>query len=828
MGKRPYCWLFSIFVAWWKGPVNNYDTFRETNGCGGGGIVSGGPAVEHAPSREGRPAPAERPLQASELSYRRLFEAAKDGILILDVEQGRIDDVNPFLMSLLGFSREEMVGKTVGELSPFKDLVANRAMFEKLQQHGYVRYEDLPMETRDGRSIAVEFVCNIYQAGVKQVIQCNVRDITERKDAEKSLWASEERYHSLFENMLDGLAYCRMCFEDGRPQDFIYLNVNGAFEVQTGLKNVVGKKVTEVIPGVRESSPEIFEIYGRVVSTRKPERFEIYLGALKVWLTISAYSAQDDCFVAVIKNITGRKRAEESLRLLASAVDQSKDSILITDAELNLPGPRILFVNPAFTQMTGYTAEEAIGKTPRILQGPLTDKAVLLRLRGNLERGESFTGEAINYRKDGKEFNLEWQIAPIRGFTGIITHFVATQHDVTERRKLEQQFRQSQKMEGIGQLAGGVAHDFNNILAVIQMHADLLTGSGSRNVTADAESVDQISMAVQRAAALTRQLLLFSSRERFQPRDLDLSESIIDTTRMLQRILGENIQLQLKLGSQPLGIHADAGMMNQVLLNLVVNARDAMPAGGRLVIQTSGVEFDDLVASETVEVRKGAFVCLSVSDNGCGISKDILPRIFEPFFTTKDVGKGTGLGLATVYGIVKQHKGWINVYSESGHGTTFRIYIPRLATNPEPKAAPQSLAAMRGGGETVLLVEDDSSLRFSIRMALSQLGYQVLETSTGGEALEVWKSEKHRIRLLLTDLLMPDGITGKALAQAVLRENPLLKVVYMSGYSADIAGKDLMLREGLNFLSKPFQARQLAQCIRDSLDTPGQVGAEAD
>jgi two-component system cell cycle sensor histidine kinase/response regulator CckA len=332
------------------------------------------------------------------------------------------------------------------------------------------------------------------------------------------------------------------------------------------------------------------------------------------------------------------------------------------------------------------------------------------------------------------------------------------------------------------------------------------------------ESVDEINTTVQRGAALTRQLLLFSRREMFQPRDLDLSESITSTTKMLQRILGENIQIQLKLAPKPMLIHADAGMMDQVLLNLVVNARDAMPNGGDLVIETSGVEFDEFAVSQSPQVRIGSFVCLNVSDSGCGIPLEILPKIFEPFFTTKDVGKGTGLGLATVYGIVEQHQGWINVYSEAGHGTTFRIYLPRLAKDADPKPARSTLAAISGGNETILLVEDDPALRLTVRMTLSRLGYRILEAPTGVKALEIWKENRDEIRLLLTDLVMPDGMTGRNLAQLVLQESPKLKVIYMSGYSAEVAGKDFPLKEGVNFLTKPFQAHMLAQTIRDSLD----------
>jgi len=255
-----------------------------------------------------------------------------------------------------------------------------------------------------------------------------------------------------------------------------------------------------------------------------------------------------------------------------------------------------------------------------------------------------------------------------------------------------------------------------------------------------------------------------------------------------------------------------------VLMNLAINSRDAMPVGGRLVIETSAVEFDASIREHSADARPGSFVCLSVSDTGCGIPPENLTRIFEPFFTTKDVGKGTGLGLATVYGIIQQHKGWINVYSEVGHGTTFRFYLPRLEHISNPKGGSPSMAAIPGGTETILLVEDESFLRVSVRKSLMQLGYQVIEASNGVEALEIWAKQRDSIDMLLTDLLMPGGINGKELSRRLLTDKPKLKVVYASGYSAEIATKDFPLVEGVNFLSKPFETHRLARTIRDNLD----------
>jgi PAS domain S-box-containing protein len=559
-------------------------------------------------------------------------------------------------------------------------------MLEKLQKLGYARYEDLPLETWDGRKIAVEFVSNVYQAGEDRVIQCNIRDITARKQGE----AAQAR--------------------------------------------------------------------------------------------------------------------------LAMAVEQAAETVVITDTQ-----GTILYANPALEQTSGYSLAEVLGQNPRVLKSGQHDAGFYQRLWEALQRGEVWSGHFVNRRKDGSLYEEDATISPVRDTSGTIVNYVAVKRDVTREMQLEANFNQAQKMESIGQLAGGVAHDFNNILAVVQMQTDLLKNGGGLSPQ-QLESVDGILAAVHRATALTRQLLLFSRREVFQPRDLDLSESITSTAQMLKRIIGENIQMQINVAVQSMFLHADPGMIDQVLLNLVVNARDAMPNGGQLVIETIGVEFDELAAAQCLRGRPGSFVRLSVSDTGCGIPPEVLPHVFEPFFTTKAVGKGTGLGLATVFGIVQQHQGWINVYSEIEHGTTFQIYLPRHVMTALPASFPEATMLIRGGQETILLAEDDPALRAAVRTTLGHLGYHVLEAPTGIKALKIWHQHHDDIDLLLTDLMMPDGMTGFALAQSLLTEDARLKVIYMSGYGAEVIGKDLLLHDGINFLNKPFTAQQLDQLIRDNLD----------
>jgi two-component system cell cycle sensor histidine kinase/response regulator CckA len=657
--------------------------------------------TEQAETRtEQAEARSEQAIHASELRYRRLFETAQDGILILDADTGQVVDANPFMKDLLGYSQEEFLGRKLWEIGPFKGEAASKITFAELQLTDRIRYEGLPLETKDGRRVEVEFISNAYLVDQKGLIQCNIRDITERKRVEEDLRWKTAFLEAQVDSALDG-----MLVVDNQGKQI--------------LQNQRMSELWKIPPHIAENKDDAMQVQFVSSQTKNPQQFADKVAYL--------YSHPDEI---------------------------SRDEIELVDG----------------TFLDRYSS-------------PVRDKA-------------------------GKHYGRIW-----------------TFRDITEQRKMEGQFRQSQKMEAIGQLAGGVAHDFNNILAVIQLQADLLKADGNLS-PAQLEFADEIGTSAQRAAALTRQLLLFSRKETLQLRDLDLNQSINNMTKMLRRILGEDIQMQFKFAIRTLFIHADAGMMDQILMNLAVNSRDAMPKGGRLVIETSAVDFDESVRHQSTQARPGSFVCLSVSDTGCGIAPEILPRIFEPFFTTKDVGKGTGLGLATIFGIVQQHQGWINVYSEGGHGTAFRIYLPRLAKKPGQNPEQPTLTSMRGGNETILLVEDDASLRASVRKTLSQLGYRVLEAVNGIEALEVWNQHRDEIHLLLTDLVMPGGMTGKDLAARLLEKNPKLRVIYASGYSAQVAGKDLPLEEGVNFLTKPFQAQKLAQTLRNCLDV-GLITANA-
>ncbi len=424
-------------------------------------------------------------------------------------------------------------------------------------------------------------------------------------------------------------------------------------------------------------------------------------------------------------------------------------------------------------------------------------------------------------RVDGRV--LSWSLHPVT-INQMVHAYVA---DITDRLNLEAQLRQSQKMESIGQLAAGVAHDFNNMLTVIQGHAGMLMSR--RTLPPELkDSVQAVHFAAERAAGLTRQLLLFSRRSLLQPRLIDLREIVSDMSKMLKRLLGETITLEFSPPSEIALVYGDAGMLEQVLLNLSINARDAMQFGGKLIISLQPLTVDEPYVQTHPEARPGAFVLLRVTDTGCGMDPTTLNRIFEPFFTTKEVGKGTGLGLATVYGIVKLHEGWIEVTSEVGKGTTFSIYLPASKEVAQKSQKAEVLVApVRGGNETILLVEDESSVLKMGRIILQDLGYQVLEAATGAEAMEVWQKSKGSVHLLLTDMVMPEEMSGIDLAQKLRTQHPELKILFTSGYSVGDLDTDFIRHGGGSFLQKPYTRFTLAKAVRESLDKPASPAVPA-
>jgi two-component system, cell cycle sensor histidine kinase and response regulator CckA len=751
-----------------------------------------------------------------------------------------------------------------------------------------------------------------------------------RREAEEALRESEQRLRGVTDTARVGLVVV------DEAHRYRYANRTYAEILGLSASNIVGRLVSEVLAPVyaEQIRPRLERAFrgGRV-------NYELMLppsaaGGDERYYDVTYEprpSREGATVVVVVVDITERKRAEQQIRLQATALQAAANAIVITD-HLGT----ITWINPAFTALTGYTVEEATGQNPRILKSGEHDAAFYQALWDTILSGQVWHGEMINRRKDGQLYFEEQTITPVMNETGALINFIAIKQDaterkqaevalreseeryrglinsafdgvvvhqngivlgvnrayaemlgyeieeligrnilaltppeqrdfvaseiehdqslyealglkkdgtrinievsatkciyegkqarlaavrdVTERKQLEEQLRQSQKLEAIGQLAGGIAHDFNNLLTAINGYSELTL----RRLQADdplQQNIKEIMKAGERAAALTRHLLAFSRKQVLQPKVLDLNAVVSELEKMLQRLIGEDIEMRTVLGTEIGSVRADPGQIEQIIMNLVVNARDAMPHGGKLTIETENVSLDESYAKNHIAVTPGPYVMLAVSDTGMGMADETRARIFEPFFTTKEVGKGTGLGLSTVYGIVKQSGGNIWVYSEVGRGTTFKIYLPRVDEGAEEyKRSAEAEGAVRGA-ETVLLTEDEEIVRKLARQVLELYGYRVLEAANGGTALLICERHAGPIHLLITDVVMPE-MSGRELADRLAGLRPEMKVLYMSGYTDNAIVHHGVLDESANFIQKPFSTDALARKVREVLDAP--------
>jgi PAS domain S-box-containing protein len=635
-------------------------------------------------------------LIASELRYRRLFESARDGILILDADTGAVVDVNPFLVELLGFSREAFLGKTLWNLGFFGDIIANKDSFADLKRDRYVRYDDKPLKAKDGRRIDVEFVSNVYGVNGKAVIQCNVRDITDRKRSSEALRAQE-----VLLTESQRLGHVGSWFWE----------MTGPFHWSDETYRIYGVSPQTFIP-----TPEA------VVNLIHPDDRP----AMQSWLSACAAGEQHEFEFRVI-------RPDGTVGVL----------------------------------MGRGESVGSIENRPAYMAGTVQD---------------------VTRRKRADE----------------------------EKVKLEAQLRQAQKMESVGRLAGGVAHDFNNMLLVILGYTELaLEGlDPTRPLHGDLQA---IRTAAKRSADLTRQLLAFARKQTIMPSVLDLNEIVEPMLTMLRRLIGEDLELVWRPAKNAWRVKMDPTQIDQILANLCVNARDAISGVGRVSIETENATLDDGYCADHPGFTPGEYLRLAVTDDGCGMDKGTQAHLFEPFFTTKAVGKGTGLGLATVYGIVKQNHGFIDVDSEPGRGTTFTIYLPRHPDPGGPARTIDAVGQLSRGHETILVVEDDPAvLKLTVRM-LEELGYTVLAAQSPGEAIRLAGDCAVEIHVMMTDVIMP-GMNGPDLAMALVALSPQLKCLFVSGYTADVITHRGVLKEGVHFLQKPFAIGDLAAKVREVLD----------
>lgn len=529
------------------------------------------------------------------------------------------------------------------------------------------------------------------------------------------------------------------------------------------------------------------------ITARKQEEFALHEQAIQLEMEMAE-----------------RQKAEESLLKFSHAVEQSPVSIVITDTS-----GIIQFVNPKFTQITGYSSAEAIGNMTSILAPGHTPSDILGELRQAISNGDVWEGEFLNKRKGGEQFWEHAVISPIRTKGGLITNFMIVKEDISERKRLEEQLRHAQKMEAIGQLAGGIAHDFNNILTVILGYGtqlqETIPGEEGWN-----EYIDQVLAAAERAANLTRSLLVFSHKQIMTPEAVNLNDTVRNIERFLHRIIGEDVQLRTSYSSERLTVYADSGQLEQIVMNLATNARDAMPNGGVLAIETHLRELDEGFVQAYGYGEPGVYALLRVSDNGCGMDEETRLRIFEPFFSTKGVGKGTGLGLSVAYGIVQQHKGYLSVYSEPGVGTTFQVLIPLFGGEPQVGDLP-SVSLPIGGCETILVAEDDHVIRGMVASILSRHGYDVILAENGVEAVKKFRTNKKIIALVIMDMLMPAKCGWKAFEE-IRRVRSDARVLFMSGYSPDLIRSKGGSIFDSEIMMKPFRPIELARKVREILD----------
>ena len=752
-------------------------------------------------------------LSESEGKYRSLVSNIPDVVWTLDANLC-FAFISKNIERMSGFSVDDVVqhgaDMYLASLHP-DDVYKVKDGFRALFAEGRPYDVECRVRRKDGEWMWVhDRALATYEKNGMRYADGLLSDITERKRAEEALRESEERFRSLVENATVGIYRTT-------PQGRI-LMANSALVRMLGYANF------EAL-AARKLEGEGFEPgYPRRLFRERMEQDGEVSGLEEAWTRQDgtvifvresgrAVQSQDGktlYYDGVVEDITGERRAEAEHVRLVTAIEQSAEGVVITNTRGDIE-----YVNPAFTRITGYSREEVLGQNPRVLKSGKHDLEFYHHLWETILKGQTWQGELTNQRKDGSHYTEQMSVTPIVDSRGEITHFIATKQDVTERRTLEAQLHQASKMQAVGRLAGGVAHDFNNLLTVINGYAEILMEMPVLD-TKSSGYLKEIYNAGERAASLTRQLLAFSRHQVLAPQILDLNAVVSNLEKMLRRLIGEDVKLHTLLNPSLARVKADPGQIEQVIMNLAVNARDAMPKGGDLAIETSNVELDAEYARSHPTVKPGPHVVLVVSDTGVGMTPETQGRIFEPFFTTKEMGQGTGLGLATVYGIVKQSGGSVWVYSEVGRGTTFKIYFPVVSDGFAVKEPPKLAMDSASGTETVLVVEDEEGVRSLVRLALVSGGYKVLETPDAESALAICSSHDGPIHLLLTDVVMPQ-MSGPEVASKVAGLRPGIKVLYMSGYTDDAVVHHGVLSQDMPFIQKPFSPVSLRKKIREVL-----------
>jgi PAS domain S-box-containing protein len=764
---------------------------------------------------------AEEALRESESRFREMADNIKDVFYNFDAVSGRVLYISPAYAQIWGRSVSNVYESALDYIEGIhpddREAVLNR--------HGdYSDDTTAEMEYRvvrpDGTiSWVQDSTFRIYTGGEVDRIVGTVRDISEGKRVLEALRETELHLTRVLDN-LPGMAYrCLMS-----PDWTMLLTSQGSLAL-TGydsgqlLNNALVSYGSLILPRDRErilrevrtaaDQDQPFELeYG--IRTREGEEKRLW----ERGRFFPGREGSEGYLEGFIMDVTARKNAEADRERLTAAVDQLAEIVMITDATGS-----IQYVNPAFERITGYGRDETIGRNPRILKSGVHDSGFYSDMWSTLASGRTWMGRMVNRKKDGTHYSDETIISPVRDSAGLVINYIAIQNDITGQLILEEQYRQAQKMEAVGRLAGGVAHDFNNMLTVILVRSELaLRRLGPEDPLRP--PLNEIRDAAERSAALTKQLLTYARRQAVTLRALLLNDAVEAMLQMLRRLIGEHIELDWIAGKDLWQVRIDPAQIDQLLSNLCLNARDAIADVGRIVIETRNMQLDEEHCRKMPGCVPGEYVLLAISDSGSGMDKSTLSHLFEPFFTTKDVGKGTGLGLATVYGIIKQNNGFINVYSELGEGTIFRVYLPRHAAPGIEKEASPEVPIPRANGETVLLVEDEPMILEATADILEGLGYAVIKAGSPSLARKAFAEHAAEIHLLMTDVIMPE-MNGVDLAKHLQEERPALKSLFMSGYNANVALHRGITKRELHFVQKPFTERDLAHKVRDALNSPG-------
>jgi PAS domain S-box-containing protein len=774
-----------------------------------------------------RPVDSVRPS----LPFDNFVDCAPDAVAVISSD-GRIVSVNSRTQDLFGYTRHELIGQPVEMLVPecLRDYHFTHRFGHSKQPDSGPFGAEIPQTglRKDGSEFPAEISLGPLETEQGTFTVGFIRDISDRKRqqdreqlrVEEALQVSEERFRSAFEH-----TNVAMVLTDLKHR-FVRVNAAAARLFGYTPEEMLSLSMGDITHpddlvesySQRETLLDGTSTFFQIEKRYRHKSGHILWGLTNVSLIRDA-AGQPSLYFGQVQDIGERKRAEEALRKAQNRLQylvSSSPAVLFT-CVVEGERARLTWVSNNIHDMMGYSVEQAL--QPEWWQKNLHHddlQMVMAQVRGDLLVHDRAASEFRFRHRDGRYRWVRNELRLLRDFDGVPVETVGSWSDLTERKHLEDQFRQSQKMEAVGRLAGGIAHDFNNLLTVINGYSELLVAN-SHAGDPFREFAEQIHKAGQRATSLTRQLLTFSRRQVISPVAVDLNSLLSEMEKMLARLIGEDIEMKIVGEPELWKVKVDPSQMEQVVMNLVINARDAMPQGGKLTIETSNVEVDQSGSIHHPDTRPGHYVRLAVSDSGCGMDDATKSRIFEPFFTTKGPEKGSGLGLATVYGIVKQSDGRIDVYSEPGIGTTFKIHLPRDAQAGVPSKLPFVPPAQQRGTETVLLVEDEDGVRTLSRLVLEKNGYKVIEACNGGEGILLCQQHNGTIDIMVTDVVMPN-MSGRTLAEHLAVVRPNMKVLYLSGYTDDAIVRHGVIDPDTPFLQKPFTTDALARKVREVLD----------